>query len=82
MAEILQRPSSYRALLPLLEGRLADRIGVQYAFVVPAVRYVYIAGFGFATRHLMTSTSYPGEPFGSNLAFNSSRLECWLCCIS
>jgi MFS transporter, FHS family, L-fucose permease len=45
------------ALLPLLEGHLADQIGVQHAFIVPAVCYVYIAGFGFAARNLLTSTS-------------------------
>jgi MFS transporter, FHS family, L-fucose permease len=35
------------ALLPLAEGHLADRIGVQHAFIIPAVCYVYIAFFGF-----------------------------------
>jgi FHS family L-fucose permease-like MFS transporter len=45
------------ALLPLFEGHLADQIGVQHAFVVPAVCYVYIAALGFSARHLMTSTS-------------------------
>jgi FHS family L-fucose permease-like MFS transporter len=44
------------ALLPLFEGHLADRIGVQHAFIVPVVCYLYIAGLGFAARHLMAST--------------------------
>jgi FHS family L-fucose permease-like MFS transporter len=35
------------ALLPLAEGHLADRIGIQHAFIIPAVCYVYIAIFGF-----------------------------------
>lgn len=35
------------ALLPLAEGHLADLIGVQHAFVIPAVCYIYIALFGF-----------------------------------
>jgi FHS family L-fucose permease-like MFS transporter len=35
------------ALIPLGEGHLADAIGVQHAFVIPAVCYVYIALFGF-----------------------------------
>jgi FHS family L-fucose permease-like MFS transporter len=35
------------ALLPLLEGHLADRIGVQHAFIIPTVCYIYIALFGF-----------------------------------
>ncbi len=34
------------ALIPLAEGHLADRIGVQHAFIIPAVCYVYIAIFG------------------------------------
>ena len=43
------------ALLPLLEGRLADAMGVQRAFIVPVLCYVFIAGFGFAARNLLTS---------------------------
>ncbi len=35
------------ALIPLAEGHLADAIGVQHAFIIPAVCYVYIALFGF-----------------------------------
>src|SRR6201991_5200560 len=39
------------ALIPLAEGHLADAIGVQHAFVIPAVCYIYIALFGiFASR--------------------------------
>jgi FHS family L-fucose permease-like MFS transporter len=45
------------ALLPLFEGHLADRIGIQHAFVVPVVCYLYIAGLGFAARHLIASTT-------------------------
>jgi len=36
------------ALIPLGEGHLADAIGVQHAFVIPAVCYIYIALFGYA----------------------------------
>ncbi|MDQ2834592.1 MAG: sugar MFS transporter [Acidobacteriota bacterium] len=35
------------ALIPLAEGHLADRIGVQHAFILPTVCYIYIAIFGF-----------------------------------
>jgi MFS transporter, FHS family, L-fucose permease len=35
------------ALIPLAEGHLADAVGVQHAFVIPAVCYVYIALFGY-----------------------------------
>ncbi|MEO6964676.1 MAG: sugar MFS transporter [Acidobacteriaceae bacterium] len=35
------------ALLPLLQGVVADRIGIHHAFIIPAVCYVYICYFGF-----------------------------------
>jgi FHS family L-fucose permease-like MFS transporter len=35
------------ALIPLAEGHLADAIGVQHAFMIPAVCYIYIALFGY-----------------------------------
>jgi FHS family L-fucose permease-like MFS transporter len=35
------------ALIPLGEGHLADAIGVQHAFIIPVVCYVYIAFFGY-----------------------------------
>jgi FHS family L-fucose permease-like MFS transporter len=38
------------ALIPLATGRLADKIGLQPAFLLPSLCYVYIAGFGFANR--------------------------------
>ena len=50
------------ALLPLLEGVLADHIGVQMAFIVPLVGYLYIAGFGFASRHRVLSQMPLGDP--------------------
>jgi MFS transporter, FHS family, L-fucose permease len=34
------------ALIPLAEGHLADRVGVQHAFILPAICYVYIGIFG------------------------------------
>jgi MFS transporter, FHS family, L-fucose permease len=37
------------ALIPLAEGFLADRIGVQHAFILPAICYVYIAIFGIVS---------------------------------
>ncbi len=42
------------ALIPEAEGLLADRVGVQHAFILPALCYVAIAGFGFAARNLGT----------------------------
>jgi FHS family L-fucose permease-like MFS transporter len=35
------------AIIPLAEGALADRIGLQTAFFVPAVCYLYIVFYGF-----------------------------------
>jgi FHS family L-fucose permease-like MFS transporter len=35
------------AVIPLLQGALADRIGVQHAFVLPLVCYAYIVFYGF-----------------------------------
>ncbi len=34
------------AILPLLQGMLADNIGVQMAFILPLVCYIYIAFYG------------------------------------
>ena len=30
------------AILPVLQGALADRIGIHHAFIIPAVCYLYI----------------------------------------
>ena len=38
------------AIIPLATGRLADRMGLQLAFLLPALCYIYIAAFGFANR--------------------------------
>jgi FHS family L-fucose permease-like MFS transporter len=35
------------AIIPVLEGLLADRIGVHHAFILPAICYLYIAYYGF-----------------------------------
>jgi MFS transporter, FHS family, L-fucose permease len=39
------------AIIPLATGRLADRVGLQAAFLVPSLCYVYIASFGLANRN-------------------------------
>ena len=36
-----------RAIIPLLQGVLADRIGIHHAFILPAICYLYIAYFAF-----------------------------------
>ena len=35
------------ALIPLLQGFLADRLGIQHAFFIPVLCYAYIAYYGF-----------------------------------
>lgn len=34
------------AILPVLQGFLADKIGIQYSFIIPLLAYVYIAYYG------------------------------------
>jgi len=52
------------AILPLGTGKLADHIGLQAAFLLPAICYVYIAGFGLASRRrrLPSGVLIPVEP--------------------
>jgi MFS transporter, FHS family, L-fucose permease len=35
------------AIVPYLEGQLADSIGIHHAFIIPAICYVYLAYYGF-----------------------------------
>ena len=35
------------AIIPLVQGRLADMIGIHHAFVLPAICYLYIVFFAF-----------------------------------
>ena len=35
------------AIIPVVEGALADRIGIHHAFILPALCYIYIAYYGF-----------------------------------
>lgn len=43
------------ALIPLVQGALADAIGLQLAFVLPAVCYLYIAWYGLRGSRLIPS---------------------------
>ncbi len=51
------------AVIPELMGKLADHIGVQAAFILPALCYVYIACFGVAAirRRVATDALVPAE---------------------
>jgi MFS transporter, FHS family, L-fucose permease len=35
------------AVIPYLLGALADRVGIQHAFIIPIICYLYIAHYGF-----------------------------------
>jgi MFS transporter, FHS family, L-fucose permease len=44
------------AIIPVLEGALADSIGIHHAFLLPALCYLYIAFYGFkGSRQLETA---------------------------
>jgi FHS family L-fucose permease-like MFS transporter len=48
------------ALIPELQGIIADKIGIHHAFFIPAICYLYIMCFAFwGSRH---------EPAGAALA--------------
>lgn len=42
------------ALLPLLQGVLADNVGVQLSFLLPALCYLYIAFYGLSGHKIKT----------------------------
>jgi MFS transporter, FHS family, L-fucose permease len=52
------------AVIPLTTGKLADRIGLQPAFLLPALCYVYIGGLGMlaARRKVEADNLIPVEP--------------------
>ncbi len=52
------------ALIPLSQGKLADKIGLHPSFLIPAVCYVYIAAFGIAAirRPPGSDSLLPVEP--------------------
>jgi FHS family L-fucose permease-like MFS transporter len=55
------------AILPVLQGALADSIGIHMAFIMPAVCYLYIVYYGFIGSRIVrvaplrdsTSSSVP-----------------------
>jgi MFS transporter, FHS family, L-fucose permease len=52
------------AIVPKLQGLLADRVGLQPSFIVPAICYIYIAIFGIAAirRPVASDSLVPVEP--------------------
>ncbi|HEX4167323.1 MAG TPA: sugar MFS transporter [Bryobacteraceae bacterium] len=45
------------AVLPELEGLLADRIGIHHAFIIPVLCYIFIAYYGFKGSKARTATA-------------------------
>lgn len=45
------------AILPVLQGRIADAIGVHHAFLIPVICYVYISVFGLTRPRILTANS-------------------------
>ncbi len=43
---ILMSAAVGAAVIPVLQGALADKIGIHHSFIVPAVCYVYVAFYG------------------------------------
>ena len=53
------------AIIPLLQGMLADTYGIQNAFLLPACCYLYIIHYGFKGSHRAPAPiipSFPGSP--------------------
>lgn len=52
------------ALIPEIQGRLADRIGLQPAFIVPVICFLYLAAFGYAAsrRRAVVDPVLEAEP--------------------
>jgi FHS family L-fucose permease-like MFS transporter len=45
------------ALLPVLQGALADSIGIHMAFIMPAICYLYIVFYGFSGSKVIASSA-------------------------
>ena len=45
------------AILPVLQGALADSIGIHMAFVMPAICYLYIVYYGFIGSRVLRPRS-------------------------
>ena len=45
------------AIVPFLLGALADRVGIQYAFALPILCYLYVAYYGFSGSRPQSVTS-------------------------
>jgi FHS family L-fucose permease-like MFS transporter len=43
------------AMLPVIQGAVADATSIQTSFIVPLCAYIYICGYGVCTRNKPTS---------------------------
>jgi FHS family L-fucose permease-like MFS transporter len=49
------------ALLPVLQGVLADALGIHMAFIMPAICYLYIVYYGFSGSKVIASSAAMGR---------------------
>ncbi|APD12533.1 sugar MFS transporter [Pandoraea sputorum] len=54
------------AILPYLQGALADGVGIVLSFLVPALAYCYIAGFGAWCARTMPELNVSGDGAAEN----------------
>jgi len=54
------------AILPYLQGALADGVGIVLSFLVPALAYCYIAGFGAWCARTMPEMDVSGDGAAEN----------------
>lgn len=55
------------AVIPYLQGWLADRIGIHHALLIPAICYVYITAFGWGTLRRSPTRAFIGSPVADPL---------------
>jgi MFS transporter, FHS family, L-fucose permease len=46
------------AIVPLAVGALADRIGLQHSFILPAICYLYIVYYAFKGSRIVTASEH------------------------
>jgi FHS family L-fucose permease-like MFS transporter len=56
------------ALIPVMQGALADRVGIHHCFVIPALCYLYIAWYGARWRTPVRITIAPSAASGATVA--------------
>jgi MFS transporter, FHS family, L-fucose permease len=49
------------AIVPVLQGLLADRIGIQHAFILPLLCYLFIVYYGFIGSRIEAGAAVPGD---------------------